>query len=52
MPDMKKFFAFSLLLTVAAMLNVGCSASASVHKADATKLNTATQVAYVTSPSK
>ena len=49
---MKKFIAFSLLLTVAAMLNVGCSASASVHKADATKLNTSTQVAYVTAPAK
>ena len=49
---MKKLIAFSLLLTVAAMLNVGCSASASVKKADATKLNTSTQVAYVTAPAK
>ena len=49
---MKKIIAFSLLLTAAAMLNVGCSASASVHKADATKVNPSTQVAYVTSPTK
>ncbi len=49
---MKKLISFSLLLTVAAWLNVGCSASASVHKADATKLNTSTQVAYVTAPAK
>ena len=49
---MKKLVAFSFLLAVAALLNVGCSASASVKKADATKLNTATQVAYVTAPAK
>ncbi len=49
---MKKLIAASLLFTVAAMLNVGCSASASIKKADATKLNTSTQVAYVTAPAK
>ena len=49
---MKKLLALATLMIVAASFNVGCSASASVRKADATKLNTATQVAYVSAPSK
>ena len=49
---MKKLVAFSFLLTIAALLNVGCSASASIHKADATKLNNTTRVAYITAPTK
>ena len=47
---MKKIITISTLFVVAALLNVGCSASASVKKADATKLNTSTQVAYVSAP--
>ncbi len=49
---MKKFIAITTLIVAAASLNVGCSASASVKKADATKLNTTTQVAYVSAPAK
>ena len=47
---MKKLIAIAALIVVAASLNVGCSASASVRKTDATKLNTTTQVAYVAAP--
>ena len=49
---MKKLIALATLIVAAASLNVGCSASASVRKADASKLNTATQVAYVSAPAK
>ena len=44
---MKKFIAIAAMITAAASLNVGCTASAGVHKADAAKLNATTQVAYV-----
>ena len=47
---MKNIITISTLFVVAALLNVGCSASASVKKADATQLNTSTQVAYVSAP--
>ena len=47
---MKKLIALAALVIAAASFNVGCTASASVHKADATKLNTAAQVAYVSAP--
>ena len=40
------------LIVAAASLSVGCKASASVHGTNATKLNTTTQVAYVTAPVK
>ena len=49
---MKNIITISTLFAVAALLNVGCSASASVHKADATRLSTTTQVAYVSAPVK
>ena len=47
---MKNIITIATLFVVVALLNVGCSASASVHKTDATKLNTTTQVAYVSAP--
>ncbi len=47
---MKKIITISTLFVVAALLNIGCSASASVKKADATKASTTTQVAYVSAP--
>ncbi len=48
---MKNIITISTLFVVAALLNVGCSASASVKpNSNATKLNTTTQVAYVTAP--
>ena len=49
---MRKFLALSASIVAAAALNVGCSASASVHKADNAKLNTATRVAYVSAPAR
>ncbi len=49
---MKNILAISALIVAALTLNVGCTASAGVHKADATKASTATQVAYVTAPAK
>ena len=47
---MKNIITISTLFVVAVLLNVGCTASAGVHPSDATKLNTTTQVAYVTAP--
>lgn len=47
---MKKLIAIATLVVVAASLNVGCTASAGIKKTDATKLNTTTQVAYVSAP--
>lgn len=44
---MNKLIAFAALIIAAASLNVGCTASAGIHKADATKTNSNTQVAYV-----
>jgi hypothetical protein len=49
---MKKIAALSLLLAVAGILNVGCSASASIKPASATKTPSHTQVAYTTTPSE
>ena len=49
---MKKLAALTVLLAVAGLLNVGCTASAGIHKADNTKVSNATQVAYTTTPSK
>ena len=47
---MKKFIAIATLIVAAASLNIGCTASAGIKKTDASKLNTATQVAYVSAP--
>ena len=47
---MKKLIAIAALIVTAASLNVGCTASAGIKKADASKLNTTTQVAYVSAP--
>ena len=47
---MKKFVAIATLIATAASLNVGCTASAGIKKADASKLSTTTQVAYVSAP--
>lgn len=49
---MKKLIALAVLVAAAASLNVGCSASASVRPTDARQLNTTTQVAYVSAPTK
>ena len=49
---MKKIASLGLLVAVAAMLNVGCTASAGIHKADNTRISTTTQVAYVAAPAK
>ncbi len=49
---MKKIVALSFVAAVAGLLNVGCSAHASVHGTNATKLDNTQQVAYVGSPSK
>lgn len=47
---MKHIITVTTLFVAATLLNVGCTASAGIHKSDATKLNTTTQVAYVTAP--
>ncbi len=47
---MKKIITFSTLFVVATLLNIGCTASAGIKKADATKVSTTTQVAYVSAP--
>lgn len=47
---MKNIITITTLFVVATLLNVGCTASAGIHPSDATKLNTTTQVAYVTAP--
>ena len=49
---MKKLAVLSLLCAAAGMLNVGCSASASVRKADATRTDAAVRAAYTTAPAK
>ena len=49
---MKKLIAFSFVVAIAGLLNVGCTASAGIHGTNATKLDNTQQVAYVTSPSK
>ena len=49
---MKTIVALALLIGSTAVLETGCTASASVKKADATRVNSAVQVAYVASPSK
>lgn len=49
---MKKLVAFATLIVAAASLNVGCTASAGIKKADTTKATTTTQVAYVSAPQK
>ena len=49
---MKTLLAFSGLIVGVALGNVGCSANASVKKADITKPNVTAQVAYVTAPAK
>ena len=49
---MKKLIAFSFVVAVAGLLNVGCTASAGIHGTNATKLDNSQQVAYVTSPAK
>ena len=48
---MKKLIAIATLIVAAASLNVGCTASAGIKpNSSATKLNTTTQVAYVSAP--
>ena len=48
---MKKLIAFAALIVAAASLNVGCTASAGIKPtSNVTKLNTGTQVAYVSAP--
>ena len=49
---MKKVIAFSFLLVAAGLFNVGCTASAGIHKTDNSKVDSAKQVAYVTAPAK
>lgn len=49
---MKNILTVSTLFVVALLLNVGCSASASVKPTSATKMNSSTQVAYVSAPVK
>ena len=49
---MKNLIIFSALIVAAVVGNVGCTAHASVHGTNATKLNTAAQVAYVAAPAK
>ena len=49
---MKKIIAFSFVVAVASLLNVGCTASAGIKKADAPKADSTQQVAYVTAPAK
>ena len=47
-----KIIALSLLVAALGFVNVGCSASASIRKADATRLSTKTQIAYTTNPAR
>lgn len=47
-----KIVALSLLVIALGFANVGCSASASIRKADATRVSPRTQIAYTTSPSR
>ena len=49
---MKKLIAITALIVAAASLNIGCTASAGIKKADTTKASTTTQVAYVSAPQK
>ena len=49
---MKKLIAFSFVVAVAGLLNIGCTASAGIHGTNATKLDNSQQVAYVTAPAK
>lgn len=49
---MKKLVAIATLIVAAASLNIGCTASAGIKKADTTKANTTTSVAYVSAPRK
>ena len=49
---MKKLASVTLLLVVAGLVNVGCTASAGIHKADNAKVSSTTQAAYTTAPSK
>jgi hypothetical protein len=48
---MKKIASLTLLAAVA-LLNVGCTASAGIHKTDNTRVSTTTQIAYTTAPAK
>ena len=49
---MKKILALSFTVVAVGLLNVGCSAHASVHGTNATKLDNSRQVAYIGNPSK
>ena len=49
---MKKIIAFSFVVAVAGLLNVGCTASAGIHGTNATKLDNTQQVAYVGNPAR
>ena len=47
---MKNIITISTLFVVVGLLNVGCSASASVKPTSTTKVSSTTQVAYVSAP--
>ena len=47
---MKNIITISTLFVLATVLNIGCTASAGVKPASATKLNTTTQMAYISAP--
>ncbi len=49
---MKKIAFLTLLVAAAGLLNTGCSASASVRKADNSRPSSTTQVAYTSAPVK
>ena len=44
---MKKLIALSFVVVAAGLLNVGCTASGSIHHTSTTKVDTAKQVAFV-----
>ncbi len=49
---MKKLIALSFVVAVAGLLNVGCTASGSIHHTSTTKVDPSKQVAYVSVQAK
>ena len=45
---MKKLIALSFVVVAAGLLNVGCTASGSIHHTSTTKVDSTKQVAFVT----
>ena len=45
---MKKLIALSFVVAAAALLNVGCTASGSIHHTSTAKVDSTKQVAFVT----